>query len=176
MKRNYTESEKSEITELMRTTNNKVMHRKYQVIHLHMNGYKNIRIAEITTLDVQTVGIYINTYNKLGVTGLIPKKPSGRPPFLTKGQEQLLYETISTKSPDDVGFEGIMNWTSKLACQWVSKEFGVQYSANGMLDMFHRLNLSYTRPTYVLAKADSKKQEQFKDDFGAIKKTNRWQN
>ena len=176
MKRNYTESEKSEITELMRTTNNKVMHRKYQVIHLHMNGYKNTKIAEITTLNVQTVGIYINTYKQLGVVGLKPKKSSGRPHLLTKEQEQLLYETISAKNPDDVGFDGIMNWTSKFACQWVLKEFGIQYSTNGMLDMFHRLGLSYTRPTYVLAKADPKKQEQFKEDFEVIKKTHRWQN
>ena len=152
------------------------MHRKYQVIHLHMDGYKNIEISKITTLDPQTVGIYINTYKQHGVTGLIPKKPSGRPHFLAKEQEQLLYETISAKCPDDVGFDGIMNWTSKLACQWVLKEFGVQYSINGMLDVFHRLGLSYTRPTYVLAKADPKKQEQFKEDFEAIKKTQLRQN
>ena len=42
---------------------------------------------------------------------------------------------------------------------------------NGMLEMFHRLNLSYTRPAYVLAKADPAKQAQFMDDFEDIKKT-----
>jgi len=39
-----------------------------------------------------------------------------------------------------------------------------------MLDLFNRLNLSYTRPTYVLAKADAGKQEQFKETFEDIKK------
>ena len=75
------------------------------------------------------------------------------------------------KTPEDVGFDGIKNWTAKLACLWVLKEFGVQYKDNGMLDMFHRLKLSYTRPTYVLAKADPQKQQQFKEDFEAIKKS-----
>jgi hypothetical protein len=37
--------------------------------------------------------------------------------------------------------------------------------------MLARMNLSYTRPTYVLAKADKEKQEQFIKDFDEVKKT-----
>lgn len=36
--------------------------------------------------------------------------------------------------------------------------------------MLHRLNLSYTRPTYVLKKADKEKQEEFKVTFEGLKK------
>ena len=39
-----------------------------------------------------------------------------------------------------------------------------------MAVILHRLNLSYTRPTYVLKKADPEKQEIFKFDFEALKK------
>ena len=83
----------------------------------------------------------------------------------------MLYETVSKKTPDEVGFDGFKNWTSNLICQWTAKEFDVKYSINGMLDLLHRLKLSYTRPTYVLAKADPEKQAQFKADFEAVKKT-----
>jgi len=38
-----------------------------------------------------------------------------------------------------------------------------------MLDALHRLGLSYTRPTYTLAKADPQKQEEFKKDFEFLK-------
>ena len=41
---------------------------------------------------------------------------------------------------------------------------------NSMAVILHRLNLSYTRPTYVLKKADPEKQEIFKSDFKALKK------
>lgn len=34
----------------------------------------------------------------------------------------------------------------------------------------YSLNLSYTRLTYVMAKADKNKQEKFKNDFGELKK------
>ena len=148
------------------------MQRKYMVIRLHMKGLSNESIADIIDLNKQTVGIYITTYKSYGIEGLIPKKSPGRPTFLDKGQELQLYETVSNKTPDDVGFDGIMHWTAKIACQWVLKEFGVQYKINGMLNLFHRLKLSYTRPTYVLAKADPQKQEQFIEEFGGLKKIN----
>jgi transposase len=79
--------------------------------------------------------------------------------------------TISSNTPEDVGFEGVKNWTAKIASEWVFRKFGVRYSINGMLEMFHRLNLSYTRPTYVLAKADPEKQTKFMADIEGIKKT-----
>jgi transposase len=40
--------------------------------------------------------------------------------------------------------------------------------------IFKRLGLSYTRPTYVLTKADKQKQEQFIKDFEKVKKLVGW--
>lgn len=168
---NYPKGEINAIRSLLRTTKNPVMYRKYLVIRLHMKGNTNKRIAGMLDLDQHTVGDYIKAYKTQGIDGLIPKKSPGRPSFLTKEQEKQVYETISNKTPDEVGFDGVKNWTAKLACLWVFQVFGIQYKINGMLDLFHRLNLSYTRPTYVLAKADSEKQEQFKEDFDEVKKT-----
>lgn len=54
--------------------------------------------------------------------------------------------------------------------QWVIKEFNISMSHRGIAYVLHRLNLSYTRPTYVLAKADKEKQEKFKNDFEVLKK------
>lgn len=34
------------------------------------------------------------------------------------------------------------------------------------------LNLSYTRPTYVMAKSDKTKQEKFKNDFEELNRIN----
>jgi len=39
-----------------------------------------------------------------------------------------------------------------------------------MLYVLYRLNLSFTRPTYTLAKADPQKQEEFKEKFELLKK------
>jgi len=165
-----TGGDKQEIRILLRTTKNVRMYKKYQVIHLHMKRLTNTRVAEIVGLSRETVGIYIMKYKEGGIGALVPKKSPGRPSFLTKEQELQIYTTICNNTPEDVGFDGIANWTAKIACHWVFREFGIQYKVNGMLDMFHRLELSFTRPTYVLAKANPEEQEQFRNDFEAVKK------
>ena len=166
----YTSEQKREIKKLMRKEKNVVMHRKYQVIHLHMRGYTNKFISKIVDLHEQTVGIYIKTYNEQGKEALVPKKSPGTPSYLTKEQESKLYDVIKEKTPNEVGFENNYNWTAKMVCLYVKNEFDVNYSINGMLDLMHRLNLSWTRPTYVLAKADPKEQEEFKEKFEEVKK------
>lgn len=42
-----------------------------------------------------------------------------------------------------------------------------------MLNLLHRIKLSYTRPTYSLAKADPEKQEKFREELESIKKTSK---
>jgi len=135
-----------------------------------MRGRKLDEIAEIAGISTKTVNRYIKKFEDGGIENLVPIKPPGRPSFLNEEQEKQVYSTIAFNTPDEVGFEGIKNWTAKIACLWVFQEFGVKYSNNGMLDLFHRLNLSYTRPTYVLEKADPEKQKQFVADFDNLKK------
>lgn len=48
---------------------------------------------------------------------------------------------------------------------WVKSKFGIEYSHSGMFYILYRLNLSFTRLTYTLAKADPQKQEEFKQKF-----------
>lgn len=167
----YSKEEICEIKKLRKATKDAHMHTKLLVISLHMEGYQNKKIATIVSLDEHTVGIYIKNYLNNGVEGLNAKPKSGRPPQLSKVQENELYVTIKEKTPDEVGFAPFKNWTSKLACLWVEKEFEVKFTIGGMTDLFHRIGLSNTRPTYVLAKADTDKQEEFVDKFNDIKKT-----
>jgi len=154
----------------MKKEKSTLMYRKYQTLHLHMNGETNKRIAEIVGLERKTIGRYIRIYAKDGIDGLLPKRPPGRPCQLDKMQEQEMYLMICGNTPDEVGFDGVKNWTVKLAIEWVFQKYGIRYTVSGMHSLFHRLNLSYTRPTYVLAKADPEKQAQFMVDFEEVKK------
>lgn len=99
----------------MRTTDNKRMHIRYQVIILHLRNYTNIYISKIMELNPHTVGIYIISYKKDGINGLAMGKPTGCPRFLTDEQEKKLYEVITTKTPDEVGFGYRKNWNANIA-------------------------------------------------------------
>lgn len=164
-------SQIQEVKEAMKKTKDKRMYQRYHVVYLHLKGHMNKDISSMVGLCQHTVGNYVNAYKVNGLKGLTMGKSTGAPRFLTPEQEKQLFEVITTKTPDEVGIPNRKNWDSHIACQWVKNNFGVEYSARGMLDVLHRLNLSYTRPTYTLAKADHQKQEEFKQEFELLKKS-----
>ena len=161
----------NKLKKLSRKTKDTRMRLRYDAIRLSLQTRSRTEIANILNITYQTVKNYINDYNEFGIEGLTIKKQTGRNRKLTTEQEQKLYECISRQYPKDVGFDPFINWTAPLACKWVSKEFGVIFSERGMRNIFDRLGLSYTRPTYTLKKADPAKQEAFKEEFKKVKKT-----
>lgn len=159
-----------EVKKAMKQAKDKRMHIRYLVIYLHLRNYSNSHIAKITNLCEHTVGNYIKAYKVNGLEGLVMGKSTGAPRQLTAEQEQALFKVITTKTPDEVGFPNRKNWDSNIAREWVRNNFNVEYSHSGIHLVLHRLNLSFTRPTYTLVNADPEKQEEFKQQFELLKK------
>lgn len=154
----------------IKKTKNKRMYQRYMVALYHLKGYLNKDISKMVDLCQHTVGIYVNRYKENGLDGLALRHSPGAPHMLTDEQESELVKVVTTRTPDEVGFPNRKNWYVDIIRQWVIDSFGVQYSYTGMIDLLHRLNLSYTRPTYTLANADPQKQEEFKQEFELLKK------
>ena len=163
-------SELELIENAMKNTKSTRMLIRYQVISLHLKGLLNNQITDIVGRCEHTVGKYINSYKSHGIGGLIPTPPPGAQRKLTPEQEKLLIETVSLKTPEEMGLKPYKSWNSKLVCIWVKKQFNVSYTHGGMRDMLLRLGFSYTSPTYSLAKASKEKQDTFKNEFEVLKK------
>ncbi len=155
---------------LARKTRDRKLGKRYDIVRLSLQGNTKKEIAAIVDVSLTQVYIILNLYKREGIDGLVLQRPTGRKTKLTAEQEAELYSTITQKLPKDVGFSPFCNWTAPLACQYVKDRFGIEFSERGMRDVFYRLKLSYTRPTYVLAKADPQKQEEFKERLENNKK------
>lgn len=160
-----------QLKKAIKDNNSKRMHIRYMVIFNHLEGYTNQAIAKTQNLVGHTVGTYVNAYKQHGLEGLVMGKSTGKPKFLSDEQEKKLLEVVTTKTPDEVGFENRKNWDCNLIVHWIFNTYGIEYKQRSILDVLHRLNLSYTRPTYTLEKADPELQEQFKQDFEVLKKS-----
>lgn len=174
LKKNTIEDNQKAILELetaMKKTKNLRMYKRYSVVLKHFQGFQNKIIAEMEGLEEHAVGSYIKKYIYQGLEGLTMKKAPGAPRKLSIEQEQKLVYVITNNTPDEVGFESRKNWTIELVRQWVIVNFNIIIKHSSMAVILHRLNLSYTRPTYVLKKADKEKQDAFKKDFENLKKT-----
>lgn len=144
--------------------------KRYQALYLFLSGYKCREVAEIVGLTPNTVSVLHNLYKKEGLKGIPDKPIPGRPRRLTSEQEAALKSIILNKVPVEVGFPADFNWTADLIRKYVMREYGYSYSIRGITKILDRLRLSYTRPTYVLAKADKEKQAQFIEEFEKSKK------
>jgi transposase len=144
--------------------------KRFQALYLYLSGKTCKEVAKIVGLNKCTVSEINQIYKNEGLAGIPYKPPAGRPPKLTKEQQASIKEIILNKLPVDVGFPAEFNWTAGLIAKYIEREYGFDYTIRGITKMLERLNLSYTRPTYVLAKADKQKQEQFVQDFENLKK------
>lgn len=159
------------IKAVIKANKNLRMHERYQTILLDLHGVSKKDISKIIGRSLATVYNYINAYRQEGIPGLRIETAPGRQPFLNAEQEQRVYQTIVNQTPADVGFPAKMNWTSPIIRKWIERDFGVLYSDRGTRELLYRLKLSFTVPTYTLAKADPVKQEAFVQKFEEYKKT-----
>ena len=144
--------------------------KRYQALYLFLSGKTCEEVAEIVGITQNTVSNIHIKYKDEGLNGIPDKPMLGRPSRLNKEQIASLKAVILYKLPVEVGFPAEFNWTAGLIGKYIKREYGYKYSIRGITKMLDRMGLSYTRPTYVLAKADKQKQEQFIQDFEKFKK------
>ena len=159
-----------ELLSLTRQEKNVHQKARYDVVLLHLEGHSSADISEFLHIPYRTVAYYISLYKLKGVQGLKLHTSPGAKKKLTDEQEKELKETISNKTPEEAGIGIFANWTAPLACEYVKRHFGITYSERGMRNLFDRIGLSYTRPTYTLKKADPEKRKAFRETFESLKK------
>lgn len=149
---------------LMKNTHDKRMYQRYQTVYLHLQDYSAEKIAIILGKSEKTVYNYVNSYKEHGIEGLKPGKAHGASYKLTPQQREELVKVIVSQLPTDVGFSAKFNWTLAIIAAYIEREWHVTYTLRGISRLLHALGLSYTRPTYVLAKADPTKQKEFREE------------
>jgi len=166
-----TQEEINKAKEMMDKEKRVRVYKRYRSLYLSLLGKTCREVAKIVGVTKDTVCDTNKKYKEYGIESLADKPYGGRIKKLSDEQEESLKEVILTKLPVDVGFPAEFNWTAGIIGKYINREYGYNYSIKGVTVVLARLNLSYTRPSYVLAKADESKKEIFKTEFEAIKKT-----
>lgn len=164
------QAETAKMLKLSKAEKNEKQKQRYDTVLLYLEGYTPKEISMYLHIPGRTTDYYILKYKNGGVEALKLRTAPGAKRKLTEEQEAELIEVISTCTPEAAGIGIFANWTAALACEWVKQHFQQEFSESGMRDLFHRVGLSYTRPTYTLKKADKEKQEAFRETFESLKR------
>lgn len=123
-------------------------------------------VAENLGVHYQTVLEWAKAYNREGLEGLLPGKPSGRESSLTEEQKNQVKETVK-QSPRSLGYR-FSNWTAKRIAGWAADKFTVILSAERLRQILHDIGFSYVKPTYSYIKADEEERGQFLEELNEL--------
>jgi transposase len=142
-----------------RETNGRVASRLLGLANA-LDGMSRGEAARSAGMDRQTLRDWVIRFNAEGVDGLRDRPKSGRPSWLSEGQQATL-KALVLRGPDPE-HDGVSSWRAKDLCRIVEQRFGVAYSENGMLRLLHDLDLSWQKARPMHPEADRKAQETFK--------------
>ena len=117
-----------------------------------------------TTLNVceESIRLWLNAFLLKGVQGLKAKKPSGKPPKLTKSQKKEL-DKIITEGPIKAGFPGAC-WRSPMIQYLIYERFGVQYSVHYISQLLKNMGFSYQKAKFVADHKDPEKRKKWLEE------------
>jgi transposase len=104
-------------------------------------------VAELLHLGEQTVRDYICAFIRRGVDSLSYKRPSGRPPKLTKTQRKELADLI-TAGPEAAGYTSAC-WNTPVICDLILTRFGVAYHPHYVCELLDELGFSFQKARFV---------------------------
>ena len=172
--RKYINKEQYTLEEL-KEAKRKAKHKEKNKLQIIILLYKGKRVAQISKymgISEPTIYGYIDKYNEGGLRKLVEVHycERGRKPKLKQTEIEELKEIIK-KAPQEIGYGESTNWSTLSIAEYIKHTYSVEMTRSGVREMLVRNRRSYTRPTYVLAKADPKKQELFKSELEELKKT-----
>jgi transposase len=159
------------LNKAMKETSDKRLYERYLAVRLHMEGHPFNEIGDLLDHARQTISTYWQNYQKHGLDGLELDHSPGQPPKLSEEQRKQLATMLEKQQPAEVGFEARYTWTLPLVAEWIEREFDIIMSVRGISAMLKRMNFSFTKATYTLAKANKDAQDFFrKHTFARLKK------
>ena len=145
---------KDELIELHRahrSERNKQLAYRIHAVILLGTGYTLKKVKQVLFIDDDTLSIYVKSYKKSGIDGLLQDNRNGKSCKLNPKQiSELCHELNNT-----------IHLTTASIISFVKSKFDVNYTNSGMRDLLHRLNYVYKKPTLVPGNPDSDEQEIF---------------
>jgi putative transposase len=95
--------------------------------------------AKLVNVSKNTGYLWQKSWNENGFDGIIPHFSGGRPSKLTEEQKTILKDMLKLGE----------NWTTKEVKEFISKNFGVNYSLKQIRIILHELDINYKKSDIV---------------------------
>ena len=157
------------LRKLEKQTESGRMRVRLMVVRLVWEGYPATAVADIMGITGEPVSSYGVSGNQGGPGALIPGKSPGKPSKIPPEIVEQLCTGLQ-QSPQAAGYGESANGDTRMFQAFLHDRYGIHMSRAGCTQWLHRHGFRWTRPTYVLDKADPLKQQAFVDALQELKK------
>jgi transposase len=163
--------EVSSLQHAFRTTTDRRLRDRLQIILLAQRGRPHRAIAEDLGIVPRTVQRWLNAYLEGGLDGLHPRAAPGAKPTLTPDLAPLLQQWVRG-GPTQQGLDRA-NWTYAELADHLAKAKGIRVQKSAMQVFCHKHEIRPYRPTYRFLRGDPVKQAAAREDLADLKKKRR---
>jgi putative transposase len=163
--------ELSTLQQSFRTTSDRRVRDRAQIVLLAQRGRPHQAIAEDLGLSPRTVQRWLNAYLEHGLAGLQPRHAPGAKPKLTADLAPVLQQWV-IGGPVGQGLDRA-NWTYAELADHLYKTKGIRVQKSAMQVFCHQHAIRPYRPTYRFLRGDPVKQAAAREDLAALKKKRR---
>ena len=117
------------------------------------------RVVEILQVSLESIRQWLIGFLTKGISSLIAKPITGRPPKLSEEQRIELSEIIK-QGPQAIGFPGAC-WRTPMIKYLIEKKYNVIYSVKYLSEFLKTIGFSYQKATFVAANRDEKKRKEW---------------
>ncbi len=158
-----------ELRQLEKKTPKARLRLRLMAVRLVWEGYPAASAADIVGVSARTVSTYVRAWNAGGPGALVPRHSPGQPTKIPAAIEAEIVAALQS-FPAAVGYGISANWDSRVLQAFLRDRYQITLSRGGLRRWLHRHGFSWTRPTYVLAKADPARQAAFQEELATLRK------
>ena len=137
--------------------------RRLMAIRLRHAGRTPPEVCGILDIHPSSLRNWVNSFNKHGLDGLKPQeKRGGRKRKLSEEQIRAVRRWLDEGPKED---QGCCFWTGEKLMKEIKRQFGVQYSLDGIYWLLKDLGYKRLVPKTRHHKADPQAAEEFKKNF-----------
>jgi transposase len=162
------EAEARELEAEFRSTQDRKLRDRLQIVLLAHQGRKHQDIATDLRLHRRSVQRWLNAYCERGLAGLAPRKARGKDPGIPASLADEIKRWV-IEGPARQGLDRA-NWTHEELAGHLLKTHGIKSSRSAMHRFCSKLGIRPYRPTYRYLRGDPDKQARAREDLAGLKK------
>ena len=163
------EAEAEELEGAFRSTQDRKLRDRLQIVLLAHKGRKRQDIAADLGIDRRSVQRWLNAYCERGLAALTPRKARGKDCGIPAAMAAEIRRWV-IEGPAAQGLDRA-NWTYEELADHLKTTHGVDTSRSAMHRFCSKIGIRPYRPTYRYLRGDPGKQARAKDDLAGLKKT-----